>query len=249
MKPLSYDDAWSDLTAMVRSNGSLLAVMAGTFLLLPNFAQSIWAPAPDIKSFDLNALKALNEYFMDNFLILLLCQLPVWFGTAAILALLVDSRRLTVADALKAAAVLLLGVVVLNWLTQLAVFGGMLVFILPGLYLLGRLAVAAPAQMAERIGNPLKAMSRSFDLTRGNGWRAAGLVILVAIVAGVTSSALGSVIGAVIQAGLPDDAAKPVDALFRATLGAVTALLMLLLSAAIYRQLSATPRAAAGSSG
>lgn len=247
MKPLSYDDAWSDLTAMVRGNASLLAVMAGVFLLLPNFAQSIWAPAPEIKSFDLNALKALNDYFMDNFLVLLLCQLPVWFGTAAILALLLDSRRLTVADALKAAGALLIGVILLNWLTQLAIFGGMFIFLLPGLYLLGRLAAAAPAQMAERIANPLNAISRSFALTRGNGWRTTGLVILVAIVAAVAGSALGSVIGALVRFGLPETVADPVDALLRAAIGAATALLMTLLSAAIYRQLNSTQRVAAGS--
>lgn len=247
MTRLSYDDAWNDLTSMVKGNASLLAVLAGAFLLLPNFAQSIWAPPPEIKAFDMNAIKALNDYFFSNFPVLLLCQLPVWFGTAAILTLLLDTQRPTVGDALKAAGVLLIGVVLLNWLTQIAVFGGMLAFLLPGLYLLGRLAVAAPAQMAERIANPLKAISRSFEITRGNGWRTALLIILVAIVAGVAGAALGSVIGVVFQVALPDDAAKTVDALLRSTISAASALLMILLSAAIYRQLSSTPRAGAGS--
>lgn len=239
MKPLSYDATWNDLAGMARANASVLTVMAGVFFLLPNFAQAIWAPPPQIKALDWNGIKQLNEYFVANFPVLLLCQIPVWLGTAALLTLLLDSRRLSVGESLRAAAALLIAVVVLNWLTQLAVFAGMLALVLPGLYLLGRLSVAAPAQMAERLVNPVTPMRRSFDLTRGNGWRIAALVVLITLVAAVAGSAIGSVMGVLIGVSLPDALAVPIDALLRAVLSAATALLMVLLSAALYRQLTA----------
>ena len=94
----------------------------------------------------------------------MLCNLPVWLGSAGILSLLLDSRRLTVGDALKSGFRLLPSVIILNWLTQFMIVSGLLLLLVPGIYLIGRLMLAAPAQMAERIGNPFRAIGRSFDL-------------------------------------------------------------------------------------
>jgi hypothetical protein len=238
MTKLSYDAVWADLAAMARSNASVLLIMAGVFLLLPNFAQALFAPQPKIESFDWNAVQQLNDYFRENLFVLILCQLPVWIGSAAILALLLDPKRLSVGEALSTAAGLAISIVVLNWLLNLAIFGGFLFLLIPGLYLIGRLSVAGPLQMAEHIRNPILPMQRSMELTRGNGWRITGLVLLFAIVAGVAGSAFNAVVGIVLTFLLPEVIMTGVADLLKSFIGAASALLILLLSAAIYRQLS-----------
>lgn len=238
MKTLSYDDTWADLVAMARSNASVLLVLAGVFLLLPSFAQALFAPPPRVESIDWNAVQTLNTYFQENMLTLLACQLPVWIGSAAILLFLLEPGRLTVGQALSSAAALTLSIVVLNWLLNLAVFGGFLLFLLPGIYLLGRLSLAAPVQMVERLRNPLTPLTRSMALTRGNGWRIAGLVLLISVVATVFASALNAVLGVGLSLLLPDSVGPTIATLIRSAIGAVSALLILLLNAALYRQLA-----------
>lgn len=240
MNKLSYDAAWADLVAMAKSNASVLAVMAGVFLLLPNFAELLFAPPPNIRAFDWNGLRQMEDYYRANAPILILCNLPVWLGSAGILALLLDPRRLTVGEALKSGLRLLPGVIVLNWLTQFVIVTGLLLLLVPGIYLIGRLVLAAPAQMAERIGNPVRAMSRAFALSGGNGWRIAGLVALIVVVAVIVASAANAIVGILFSLVLPKAVLGEGLALLRSTIGATTALLLLLLGAALYRQLAPT---------
>lgn len=238
MKPLSYDAAWSDLATMARANASLLVAIAGVFLLLPNFAQAILAPPPQIEALDWNGVQAINRYLTDNILTLFLCQLPVWLGSAAILLLLLEPGRLTVGQALGVSLGLAISIILLNWLINLAVFGGFLLLFLPGLYLIGRLSLAPPVQMAERLRNPIEALSRSMQLTRGQGWRITGLILIVSIVATIVASALNAVFGVGATLLLPGGAGEAVATLIRSAIGAASALLILLLNAAIYRQVA-----------
>ena len=241
MHKLSFDAAWADLVAIGKTNASVLAVLAGAFLLLPNFAELLFAPPPNIKSFDWNGLRQLEAYYQDNALVLLLCNLPVWLGSAAILSLLLDPGRLTVGEALKSAFRLLPSAIILNWLTQLIIVSGLFLLLVPGIYLIGRLMLAAPAQMAERIANPFRAIGRSIALSAGNGWRITGFVALIVVVAIIAASAANAVFGILMNIILPKDILGDGIALLRSFIGAATALLLLLVGAAVYRQL-ALPR-------
>jgi hypothetical protein len=238
MNKLSYDAAWADLVAMAKSNASVLAILAGAFLLLPNFAELLFAPPPNIRTLDWNGLRQMEDYYQENALTLILCNLPVWLGSAGILALLLDPRRLTVGEALKSGLRLLPGVIALNWLVQFLIVMGLLLLVVPGVYLIGRLIVAAPVQMAERIGNPIRALGRSFALTAGNAWRIAGMVLLIAVVAVIVASVVNAIVGIILSVLLPKAVLGEGLALLRSTIGAMTALLLLLLGAALYRQLS-----------
>src|SRR3546814_7423767 len=51
--------------------------------------------------------------------------------------------------------------VAIELMTNIAVFGGLLLLLLPGLYLVGRLAVVAPAAADRAIYNPLEAIRAS----------------------------------------------------------------------------------------
>lgn len=262
MQKLSYDATWADLVSMARANAGVLAILAGAFLLLPNFAQALFAPPPDIKGIDMNAVKALYQYYSESALVLLLCNIPVWFGSAALLALLLDPRHLTVAEALVSGLQLLFSVIALNFLTQFAIFGAPLTVMsgaqavgLPQLvaivlfgfgcvlsiYLIGRFALAAPAQMAERLFNPIVAMRRSIAVTRGNGWRIVGILALVALVVTVAGGAVMLILSIVLKLILPPSLSSVALALLKSAVGAVSALLIILLDAALFRQLTPKP--------
>ena len=237
MNKFSYDATWADLVAMARTNASVLAIIAGAFLFLPNFAQLLLAPPPEVRSFDWNGVRQMEQYFSRNGLTLILCNLPVWLGSAGILALLLDPRRLTVGEALLSGMRLLPGVIVLNWLTQFLILVGLLLLVVPGVYLIGRLMLAAPTQMAERIGNPLTAIQRSFAVSARNGWRITGIVLLIAVVAMIAAATINLVVGVVLSLVLPKAAIAIAFAILKTVIGATTALLLLLLGAALYRQL------------
>ena len=133
---------------------------------------------------------------------------------------------------------LLPGVIVLNWLTQFLTFTGLLLLVVPGVYLIGRLMLAAPTQMAERIGNPITAIQRSFALSGQKGWRIAGLVLLIAVVAMIAAATINLIVGILLSLIVPKSAIGVAIAILKSAIGATTALLLLLLGAALYRQLA-----------
>jgi hypothetical protein len=79
----------------------------------------------------------------------------------------------------------LFGVVVLN---GLAVMGGMILFILPGIYMLCRLMIAVPAAVLENLG-PRSSLERSFALTKGSAGRAFLILLLYVVLLMVAATA------------------------------------------------------------
>ena len=84
------------------------------------------------------------------------------------------------------------------FLIALLVMLGFVLLIAPGLIAYCVYAVALPACMAERIG-PIKAMSRSAFLTKGNRWRVFGILFLLYIIGAIFQQTVAS--GAAAAAG------------------------------------------------
>ncbi len=237
----SYDRAWNDVRWLWSAHGEFLAIIAGLFLMVPDFTRNLFIPPPAITKFDAAALQVLEKYFVENSLSLFLLSLPVLVGSAAILALMVDARRPTVGQAIGVAAFMLPSIFVLNLLSNLAIFGGLLALVVPGIYLIGRLSVAPAWQMAHRSMNPITAIARAFDLTRGNGWSITGIVLIFWITGAIIARGIGAILGILISFVVPKMSLMAVSAFLSAILSATLMLAMLVLAAAIYRQLA--PRA------
>lgn len=233
----SWDRAWADVVSIARAHTEILLVLAGVFILLPAFAIGLYLKPAAITSLDVEGVRALNAYFQQNWLVLLLSSVATRFGEATILVLLLDPRRPTVSQALSAALALLFPYILLNLITSFAIILGLIALLVPGVYLLGRLAVAGPAMIAEREPNPLNAVARSLALTRGRGWRITGLLILVLIMSTIVTGALKAGITVVLALVMPQAALVAVSALLSAVLGTAVAVVTVLLVAAIYRQL------------
>lgn len=234
----SYDAAWQDLSQLMRAHADILLVITGALLFLPMFAQALFLAPPKVSQFDAAAMEVFLGYFRENFVPLLGIRLVTLIGSGALLALLLAPDQPTVGSAISRAGRLLPTLFLADILMQLVMVGGFIALIIPGLYLTARMAVTPASIMSEQIGNPFRAIGRSFALTTGIGWRVFGLLAIVTILVWIASAAFVAVVGIITQLLMPDDAAKIAADVLSAAASTALTLAVTLLSAAIYRQLT-----------
>lgn len=236
---LSYDAIWQDVTHMMRAHAELIFIIAGAFLFLPMLAQALYLPPPSVKGFDQAALAELMAYFRGNIGPLFLLRAVMLVGTGTLLALLLSPERPTVGEAIKRGVALMPTLLLVDILSQFLTLGGAVLFLLPGLYLFARTYLGSAAAMAERIGNPLRAIGRSFALTHSHGWQVFGLLAIVIIVSWIAVSAASTVIGIITEILLPDEAAELAAMILASLSQMILTLVMTLLAAGLYRHISA----------
>lgn len=205
------NSAWREATASVAANRDVLAALAGVFFLLPGLVSVIVfgdAQAELLENLQRKdgAGKLLAEMSGTMIAFGLISFVLQSLGYLALLALLTDRSRPTVAEALRLAvralptvvgAALLFFVGYMAAVTVLvAVAGGLAQAGGPGAVLgLGAIAVIVgvvyamvkfslilPVVIVERCFNPVQALARSWRLTKGNSLRLFGFYLLLAIV-------------------------------------------------------------------
>lgn len=232
---------WQEAADMVRANMDMVTGLAGMFILLPGILSAWLLPAPAPKQGKATVgdlLAAQSDYIMAHWPAMALSAMIVAFGSLALLAVLVHRDRPTVAEALRIALVVLPGYVLANLLQSLVVFAGLFALVLPGLYLIGRLICIAPVAAVESHRNPVTIMMRSLAVTRGNGWRILLLLAVILVVALVLSSAIGTLVGILAKLLLSPDLARLTLIIFGSLFETVLAVVLLAVSASIYRQVS-----------
>lgn len=245
--------AWNSATSMISRNRSVIAVVAGAFFFLPYFALSMFIPtaaAPDpATTADLEAaIAAISSVYAENWWAILLVFVAQGIGTLALLTLLTDRARPTVGEALKAGAIAFPSYFVANILSVLAIGIGFVlpVALLPFLvilaipilfYLLVKFSLIMPAIAVDGILNPIKALTRSWQLTKGNSFRLFLffflLLLAITIVAG-----LASMVIAVIFAAVGGQAELIGNAFVGSLVNAMFVTVFLAVLAAVHRQLS-----------
>lgn len=234
----SYDRAWADIVAMARSNWVLLLTLAGVFIFLPALALWLLLPVPQGTGTGEEAVKTFLAYYQRNFWAFLLVNAMAALGQIVILVLLIDRNRPTVAEAISSGARLFPGYFLASLVANFAVLFGLLLFIVPGLYILGRFVVLGPVMADLRLGNSWAGLRESWRQTTGAGWRIVGLMLLVLLVGWIATSAATSVLTVVGRVLLPGPLSLIAAALANALGSAVLGLLLILLAAGIYRQLT-----------
>lgn len=233
----SYDRVWHDAIALGRANISLLLAVLGMFVFLPSLALFLLLPVPEAAASGTNPLQPVVDWYRANLLWLVLANAFAAFGRAAILVLLFDRSRPTVGVALGTAGSLFPAFFAIEVLSNFALGAGFVAFVIPGLYLLGRLSVVGPLLVDRQMTNPLRAFADSWRATDGVGWRIAGLVLLVAVVSWVALTAAVSTVKVVGGLLLPTAGKAIVGAASDAASTTVLAAIFVLLAAAIYRQI------------
>jgi hypothetical protein len=97
--------------------------------------------------------------------------------------------RLGMEEAYRYGYAKLWSVLLVSLLVGLAVTGGFILLVIPGFIVLTRLIVSVPALVVEgKRGR--SALSRSWYLTKGYGWRVFGMILLVGLITGGASAIL-----------------------------------------------------------
>jgi hypothetical protein len=122
---------------------------------------------------------------------------------------------------------------------------GLLLLLVPGLYLFGRLAPISAVLVAENRRGPFDVIGRTFELTKGRGWAILGIVFVVAVVAGIAVSVADTLFGLILVLAAGQELGRTLTAVISSALNAALASLMTMLYAAIYRALAGTGSVAA----
>jgi len=235
----SQNAVWADALTLVRGNVVALVAIAGVFNFLPVLLVNHFFPLPDAAATDPNLLPIWRAFIRESLLWYVLESFIVMVGSAAMLRL-VFARGGTVGGALIFAIMLLPAYSLMLVLNGFAVGLGLLLLIVPGLYLWGRLIPAGAAMVAEERRGPIQSMKRSFEITRDHGWTVVGLYVLVLLPGAVLILAIEQVSGILFILAAGQGLGRLLTEILLALLNAALATLLTMLSAAIYRAL-ATP--------
>lgn len=246
---LKIASVFAEAATLLRRDAALLWPIAGLFFFVPSLAQILLLPTPKIDpaaSEEARMAVALS-YYTGNAFWLLLIVVIINLGSATLFALYLGGERMSVGEALSMGARRLLRLVGAVMLTNLAIFAGFLLFILPGIYLIGRTLAVAATMVARPQLSFIDAVVEGVALTGGGegipGGRAfqlAGIwmVLIVAIYAGlIIAGAIGAGAAAIGLTGL---AASVPDALISSLAMAAASLVSALVQVVIYRRLTAS---------
>ena len=254
--------AWQFAVRKVAANRDLLMAVAGVFFVLPSFALSLVTPdfVPTADADPSARFQQVMQFYsgiMPYAIVLGAVQL---LGAMAVLALMTDRGRPTVADALRQglrgvlpclAAQLILAALLGVGLMLMLVIGAATgiaavatVMFIAGFALAAwawtRLSLVLPVIAVERIANPFTALARSWNLTRGNAGKLFVFYLLLVLAFVIVLSLIMLVIGVVLALAMSEETGKVVGDLIAAMLTGVVALYFLGALAGAHRQLSGT---------
>lgn len=199
----------------------------------------------------------ITQAYVANWPLVLLSTLAQLLGSLSLLALLTDHARPTVREALQTGlasllpyiAALLLSAFAASLLVGLplgiaAAAGSPAVVALVGvalvvaaLYVLVKFTLIAPVIAQDGIRNPIKAMQRSWQLTKGNSLRIAAFLFLLLFTIGIIAALVGGIIQLVFSA-VGGEIATIGNGVVNAGINALVGVIFMAVYAAIHRQLS-----------
>jgi MFS family permease len=252
--------AWNDAVAMMSANRDLLLVVAGIFFFLPSLASAMLVPNmqeamigdPD------RMMEMMTELYADYWWIILLVTLTQGIGYLALLALLRDSGNPTVGEAIKTGLIGIVPYIVANMLAALA--GGLVVVLLAtvggatgsglltgilmiagfivAIYLFVKFCLSGPVIAIEKRYNPLAALARSWQLTKGNSFRLFLFFVLLFLVYLVISIVVGGILGLLLALFPAGAVVTAIQGAISGLLGAVLTVVIVSVLAAIHGQLA-----------
>ena len=258
----SYNAIWDYTLALLRAHLPLVAAIAGGFIFLPTLLIGHFFPAPAGSGDPQSQVNAFFAYYGTTWPWQLLDLIFVMIGTLAVLILLLDRTRPTVGGAIVGALKILpfyllatflvgfalgIAVIVISLPISALVLAGagvvlpvasLVVFLLFGYVLFGRISVLASIMAVEH-SMPIGALRRALALTRGHGWGIFGLILVILMAGGIASLAVGFVVGDLSQLLFDTKLADFIGLLADSLLNSVLAAFLIVVTAAIYRVLSA----------
>lgn len=174
---LRYGELFARAGELWRADSELLVPVAAIFFFLPILAILIFLPITDLSGLEGEARSQAMLAMIGEQLPWSLAQTIVQtWGVGAILTLQLDPGRPSVGEAIRRSLVRLPGLLAARIIAFGGVALGILAFVVPGLYLIGRTFLTSALYIAEPKLGPAGAAIGGFERTAGNGW----LLFLVA---------------------------------------------------------------------
>ncbi|WNO53220.1 hypothetical protein [Stakelama saccharophila] len=231
--------------ALWRRERDLLVRIAAPFLFLPLYATLLLASVPEIPEGgvapgDVEAARAVFDGYIALAPWSLSAAVLGMFGAATIYALVLRGKP-TVGEAMRLALARFAMFVLAMVVARLIIGAGMLLLVVPGLYLLGRCYLLGPVLMVEPKLGPIEAISRSFDLTRRHAWTLMFVSVAIWLTGNVLSSIPSAMAGAIGGAG-GSPVANIVLMAVTAAISMAASIADILVKIAVYRQLAKSGR-------
>jgi Membrane domain of glycerophosphoryl diester phosphodiesterase len=252
--------AWNETAQSVAANRDVLLALAGVFMVLPLFALAVFVPQPEppAGAKPEALIELLGAYYSKTWPAYLGAALINMVGSLSMLALFTDLSRPTVGQAIKLGAIGTPSVVAAQLLMGMGLAVAAMIPValasvlgVPALAVVAvaaalalavwiwvRFALVAPAVMVDGLRNPIEAMRRSWQLTRGNAGGLLAFFVLVGIAFLVSIFIVQLVIGLVLSLIMPPGAAAVATALVASVLQAVMSVYFVGVFAASHRQLA-----------
>lgn len=230
--------AWTDAMAMLRGQREILLTLTGFFILLPLLMVTTLRPFDATAQTFEQIFEQYQAWANDNLVWLLLVLVLAAIGRLTMLILLLAPERPTVAEALRASVTLLPLLLITDFLSFVPFALGMTLFVIPGLYIAGRLLMVEVALVAQRLRNPVAPLAASWRTSRGNGWRIALMLLILFIAAQLLQTAIGLTLGVVLTLIGGQETGNFALLLVSATANAALQLVILLVAVAGWRQLA-----------
>lgn len=259
----SMSEAWRDATAMMSANREVLLIVASIFFLLPSLAMALVMPGmqESMMADPENAQAMLVDLYATWWWLLVLVMLAQLVGYLGLLALLRDTARPTVGEALKTGltgllpaigfylivglTAIVVGVVVVGLGAASPALAAILALVcaIVFVYVAVKLSLGLAVIAIDKVSNPLTAIARSWQLTKGNSFRLFLFFVLLFIVYIVVSVVFAAIVG-VLVAVAGTATALLVNGIVSAIIGTALTVVLVAVIAAIHHQLSG-PSAAA----
>ena len=232
---------WDDVRAILARDSRLIVPVAGAFFLLPTLVLSLVVPEIDAGSSMQEWIELLAPYAP----LVLLVGIFQILGQLTILRLVLSTDRPTVAKALKDGARLTPFYFLVNLCVSLLLGLGVILLILPGLWLLARLFPVAALFVAEDQRWPAATIGRTFALTKGHALTIFAFFAIIFVIYMVLAMVVELVTGTLLGLGGVSTAHGEIGALLLAiptdVIAVAFTVVLTLMQVAVYRRLSGTP--------
>jgi hypothetical protein len=235
---LDFTAAWNDAMSMLSAHREIVVAIAGVFVFLPQLVFGYMFPQPEFDAQNSEKVLAqLIEWYGVIAPWVFLMGVISGIGLLAVNFIALNHTRPAAGDAIVFGAKHYLTLFVASILSMIAITIGLFLLIIPGVYLYVKFSQVRTVIAAENEFNPITALSRSWQVTKGNSLRIFGFTLIIAIVAGIAMLIVNLVFGNGAKAILPGSSGLFVFAMVSAFTTAIVTILMEFVNCGIYRQL------------
>ncbi len=239
-KELDFTAAWNEGMALLKAHREAALAITGVFMFLPQLIFGYMFPQP---AFDTSNPETVFGELMAFYQLIapwtLLMGILSGVGFLAINFIAINHTQPATGDAIVMGAKHYVTLLVASILSGLAIGIGLLLLLVPGLYLAVKFSQIRTVIAAENQLNPITVLSRSWEITKGNSLRIFAFVLIIVIVAAIAMITFNAVLGGGAMLILKGNAGLFISALVAAFSSAVITLLLEFINMGIYRQLTA----------